>query len=302
MEENVIIKGVGKYDECVKEVYPLLNSTIPCTSDSCLFNNIYSPYTTFDDDKFVAIGKYWDVVNVYHQAGLYDYDDFLKSSRDFCQTEWSLHLNDYNEGKYPDLRKPYDLALNCFRSAYIDNIIHQGYKIPKEDNEAIPFTTIAYINGTEASWALGALINQISNTIGDFDPNSTSATTAAAISNNFISTTYSLSISSIAIIAVAGFVLYRQRKNAPPETYPEEVPLNEIRTDEDTNIYGNGSSYSPRHEPGLMNETETLSTTSQFEEEMNDIENILGGGVVEEDNETTNTKNIENNENQLLSL
>ncbi|OUM66184.1 hypothetical protein PIROE2DRAFT_24736, partial [Piromyces sp. E2] len=173
IEDNFTIVGTGKYDECVAEVYPLLNSTVPCTHDSCLFNNIYSPYTDFDDEKFVAIGKYWDIVNVYHQAGLYEYNDFIKSSKEFCQTDWSIHLNDYNTGKYPDLRRPYDLAMNCFRSAYLDNIIHKGYKIPKEDNKAIPFTTIAYINGTEASWALGALINQISGTIGSYDPNAT---------------------------------------------------------------------------------------------------------------------------------
>jgi len=287
MEENIIIKGVGKYDECVKDVFPLLNSTIQCTSDSCLFNNIYSPYTAFDDDKFVAIGKYWDVVNVYHQAGLYDYDNFLKSSREFCQTEWSVHLNDYNEGKYPDLRKPYDLALNCFRSAYIENIIHKGYKIPKEDNEAIPFTTIAYINGTEASWALGALIKQISGTISEFDPNSSSST-AASISSNFISTSYSLSASALALIAVAGIALYRQRKNMPHEAQPEEVPLNEIYTQDPNSSIDNMETYI--NNDGIYNENETISTNSHFEEEMNDIEGILGD-VIED-----------NNENQLLSI
>jgi len=292
IEENVIIKGVGKYDECVKEVYPLLNSTIPCTSDSCLFNNIYSPYTTFNDDKFVAIGKYWDVVNVYHQAGLYDYDNFLNSSREFCQTEWSHHLNDYNEGKYPDLRKPYDLALNCFRSAYIDNIIHQGYKIPKEDNEAIPFTTICYINGTEASWALGALINKISDTIADFDPNSTTPTSAASISSNFISTSYSLSLSGLAIVAIAGVALYRQRKNSSHEAYPEEVPLNEIRTQDGNNMDDTELSSSLQHEAGVMNGDETISMTSNFEEEMNAIEDII---------ENTDA-NSENDENQLLTF
>jgi len=288
IEENVIIKGVGKYDECVKDVFPLLNSTIQCTSDSCLFNNIYSPYTAFDDDKFVAIGKYWDVVNVYHQAGLYDYDNFLKSSREFCKTDWSIHFNDFNEGKYPDLIRPYDLALNCFRSAYIENIIHKGYKIPKEDNEAIPFTTIAYINGTEASWALGALIKQISGTISEFDPNSSSST-AASISSNFISTSHNLSISSLAIIAVAGIALYRQRKMAPlHETQPEEVPLNEIRTQDPNSSIDNMETYI--NNDGMYNETETLSTNSQFEEEMNDIEGILGD-VMEE-----------NDENQLLPI
>jgi len=236
IEKNVIIKGVGHYDECAKNIFPLLNSTVPCTSDSCLFNNIYSPYTTFDDEKFLAIGKYWDVVNVYNQAGLYDYNNFLNSSREFCKTEWSLHLNDYNKGKYPALRKPYDLALNCFRSAYIENILHKGYKIPKEDNEAIPFNTICYVNGTEASWALGALIEQISDKIGSHNSFGIKKASPAAISSNFISTSFNLSISAVAIIAVAGVVLYRQKKNAPHEIIPEEVPLNDIRVDDNQDL------------------------------------------------------------------
>jgi len=289
IENNYVIVGTGQYDECVKDVYPLLNSTVPCSSDSCLFNNIYSPYTEFSDEKFVAIGKYWDVVNVYHQAGLYDYDDFTKSAKEFCQTDWSIHLNDYNNGKYPDLRRPYDLALNCFRSAYLENIIHQGYKIPKEDNEAIPFTTIAYINGTEASWALGALINQISGTIGSYDPNATSAATSKSIATNFINNSHTLSVSAISIIAVAAVILYRQRKNGSSnyEDNLEEVPLNDIRaTDEPTD--------SLYDQVDLDQELEGLSVPSQYSTEINE------GGEMNDDDEINIA--IDNDTEQLLSL
>ncbi|ORX86954.1 nucleoside phosphatase GDA1/CD39 [Anaeromyces robustus] len=295
IENNVIIKGSGKYDECVKSVYPLLNSTLPCTSDSCLFNNIYSPYTTFNDEKFVAIGKYWDVVNVYHQAGLYDYEDFQKSAREFCKTDWPLHLNDYNQGKYPDLRKPYDLALNCFRSAYIENIIHQGYKIPKEDNKAIPFTTIAYINGTEASWALGALIQRISNTIGEFDPNATAATTAASISANFINTCYYLSLYAVIIISLAGVILYRQRKTTPYEINQEEVPLNEIQTHRNGDVDVDIDIDEDDIDIDELNELDIDIDNIDDEElgiEVEDIDEALGN----------NTTNQEEDETELLQL
>jgi len=292
IENNVIIKGSGKYDECVELVYPLLNSTIPCTSDSCLFNNIYSPYTTFDDEKFVAIGKYWDVVNVYHQAGLYDYDDFQKSAKEFCKTDWPIHLNDYNQGKYPDLRKPYDLALNCFRSAYIENIIHQGYKIPKKDNKAIPFTTIAYINGTEASWALGALIQRISKTIGDFDPNATAVTTAASISSNFISTCHHLSLCAIFIIGLAGIILHRQRVNSPNEINQEEVPLNEIRTHHSINDDIDIDIDEENIDTDELNELDIDIDDIDDEELDIEIDEVLG-------NDTTNQ---EKNEAELVQL
>jgi len=301
IENNVIIKGTGKYDECVKDVYPLLNSTVPCTSDSCLFNNIYSPYTDFDDDKFVAIGKYWDVTNVYHQAGLYDYDDFLKSSRDFCQTDWSHHLEDYNAGKYPALRRPYDLALNCFRSAYLENIIHNGYKIPKEDNEAIPFTTIAYINGTEASWALGALIQQISGTIGDYDPNATAAVSAATISSNFISNSHNLSICALAIIAAAGIILCRQKKENPDdyERTMEAVPLNGISTHEIDNtpesIYD--------QEIDVDQELEGISLPSQYETEDDGDDEAMDTNITINDNVNEYEIDKSNNDtDQLLSI
>ncbi|ORX52899.1 nucleoside phosphatase GDA1/CD39 [Piromyces finnis] len=295
IEENVIIKGTGQYDECVKDVYPLLNSTIPCTSDSCLFNNIYSPYTDFNDGKFVAIGKYWDVTNVYHQAGLYDYDDFQKSSIDFCKTDWSVHLNDYNTGKYPDLRRPYDLALNCFRSAYLENIIHQGYKIPKEDNEAIPLTTIAYINGTEASWALGALINQISGTIGSYDPNATSAVNSKSIAANFISTSHNLSISAVSIIAVAAVILFRQRKNNSNKYKDslEEVPLTNIHTE---NIDDQTDSVLD-----IDQELEGLSVPSQYDTEILEDDDNIDIAI---DNAITDHENDKSNRDteQLLSL
>ncbi|KAG4103555.1 nucleoside phosphatase GDA1/CD39 [Neocallimastix lanati (nom. inval.)] len=170
IEKNVIIKGTGNYDQCTKDIFPLLNSTQPCSSDSCLFNNIYSPYTEFNDEKFIAIGKFFDVVDSYKLDNLYDNKNFTEASTNLCRKEWPTLLASYQEGQYPNLAKPYDMALNCFRSAYIDNVFHQGYKIPKENNTEIPLEVVQYINGVETSWALGALISKLSQAISGEDP------------------------------------------------------------------------------------------------------------------------------------
>lgn len=153
------IKGIGDYEMCVKEQYPLLMKNLQCEDDPCLFNGVHLPTINYEHDKFVGISEYWYTINdIFNLGGEYNYAEFSKQLKLFCEDNWSEILNNYNKNQYNGIKLEF-LKNSCFKGVWVYNILHEGFSLPKTaiDND-FHFKSVSQINDIELSWTLGKIL------------------------------------------------------------------------------------------------------------------------------------------------
>jgi len=129
---RIDIKGTGDFEQCLTDLYPLLNKTVPCEKEPCLFNGVHSPVTDFSNMPFFGISEYWYTSHdVHKQGGVYNYDKFYSAAKELCKTNWLNLDKNYKNGNYPLIYDEYLLFLSCFRSAWIMTVLHEGIGISK---------------------------------------------------------------------------------------------------------------------------------------------------------------------------
>lgn len=179
------VRGTGKYETCLKSIYPLLLKNLPCDSYPCLFNGVHGPKLDFEKDKFVGISEYWYTANdVFRSGGEYDYHGFNARVKEYCESEWSDIVLNAERGKYSGLDPDKFLKNACFKASWVLNILHEGFELPRlavdvpETTAAdtqiesvhVPFKSANSIKGEELSWTLGKMLLYASSQIEANDP------------------------------------------------------------------------------------------------------------------------------------
>ncbi|KAL6604903.1 nucleoside phosphatase family-domain-containing protein [Neocallimastix sp. 'constans'] len=132
---SIDIKGTGNLDQCLTNIYPLLNKTEPCRKEPCLFNGVHSPVTDFSKMPFYGISEYWYTSHdVHNQGGVYNYNKFYNAAKELCKTNWNTLDINYKNGNYPSIYNEYLLFLSCFRSSWVMTVLHEGIGISKNPN------------------------------------------------------------------------------------------------------------------------------------------------------------------------
>lgn len=171
------ISGSGDLDLCLKKMYPLLNKTLPCSDTPCLFNGVHAPIKDFLKHRFLGISEYWYTLqDMFKLGGVYSYEKLSTATKEYCKSEWSELTV-----KFKDVLSEEGierLELQCFKSAWIMNILHYGFGIPfsiSGDDEGgdfssatiptSPFRSINEVGEFSVSWTLGAILFHVSETI-----------------------------------------------------------------------------------------------------------------------------------------
>ncbi|ODV96069.1 hypothetical protein PACTADRAFT_41245, partial [Pachysolen tannophilus NRRL Y-2460] len=193
------IKGLGDYEVCLKDIYPLLLKHLPCDDNPCLFNGVHAPQIDFKEDKFVGVSEYWYTANdVFNMGGEYNFLKFNEKVKEFCSEEWATISSNFEAGKYGENMKLEYLKDSCFKASWVINILHEGFGLPRigidtsylsedqlkslnsENNELeqaknlqhIPsFQSVNLVEGAELSWTLGKMLLYVSNQIPSKDNN-----------------------------------------------------------------------------------------------------------------------------------
>lgn len=172
-DKQYLIKGTGKYEVCLREVYPLLMKHMPCTEEPCLFNGMHAPAMNFEKDKFVGVSEYWYTANdIFHSGGEYNFHSFNDKVREYCESSWEKITANSKNGEYLNLAEPFLLDA-CFKASWVINVLHEGFGLPRlglevdpaNDKETsdmkelqkvhVPFKSADSIGGEELSWTLG---------------------------------------------------------------------------------------------------------------------------------------------------
>ncbi|CAO3645165.1 unnamed protein product [Cunninghamella blakesleeana] len=197
------LKGTGQFNQCLDLTLPLLNKDAACPTQPCLFDGIHTPKIDWSIHHFVGISEYWysshDVLDL---GGVYDFVEYEKKATEFCSKDWDLEVKEHSDWSPVEIQR---YQLQCFKSAWIVNVLHSGIEVPRliDDNgndhhdasqltttinsdgtttmiekwkeqsiESVedknwnpPFQSIDTINDIQVSWTLGAMLLHVANQI-----------------------------------------------------------------------------------------------------------------------------------------
>ncbi|KAH9813721.1 nucleoside phosphatase family-domain-containing protein [Melampsora americana] len=126
-------EGTGDFKSCIKNLSPLLNKDAPCAEAPCLFDGKHVPPIDFSVNHFIGISEYWySTQEVWSLGGVYDFVEFEKHAIDYCKRDWDEIVRDHKSGtRWPTTVEISRLQSQCFKAAWIINILHEGIGIPR---------------------------------------------------------------------------------------------------------------------------------------------------------------------------
>eukprot|EP01029_Cantina_marsupialis_P001946 TRINITY_DN1176_c0_g1_i1.p1 TRINITY_DN1176_c0_g1~~TRINITY_DN1176_c0_g1_i1.p1 ORF type:complete len:553 (+),score=120.39 TRINITY_DN1176_c0_g1_i1:117-1661(+) len=161
---TVIFSGNGNFEECKKRIMPLLDLDAKCTYNHCYMHGVRQPKIAYEKLRMFGLSEYWyttrDVLTITNNP--YNKEEFEKAAADYCATNYQVILKKKEEGKFP-FASDKRLSSQCFKSAWLSVITHDGLEIP-DNYDALDI--VDNIDSIPADWTLGAML--VKNADSDF--------------------------------------------------------------------------------------------------------------------------------------
>ncbi|KAF9053130.1 nucleoside phosphatase family-domain-containing protein [Panaeolus papilionaceus] len=146
--------GTGSFSQCMKQTEPLLNKEKPCPDSNCLMNGVHVPPIDFSVSHFIGISEYWySSEHIFGLGGAYDFVQYERAAEQFCSRDWQGIIKQHEESRNrhqlggdgevikdgqvvaagqwgPKVEIP-RLQMQCFKAAWIANVLHEGIKLPR---------------------------------------------------------------------------------------------------------------------------------------------------------------------------
>lgn len=146
--------GTGSFEQCMRDTAPLLNKDTPCPDTSCLMNGIYVPPINFSVSHFIGVSEYWySSEHIFGLGGAYDFVQYERAATDYCARHWDDLLYQHKEmkllhhlggdgevveggkvvqaGKWDPKVELSRLEMQCFKAAWVVNVLHEGLGLPR---------------------------------------------------------------------------------------------------------------------------------------------------------------------------
>ncbi len=144
--------GTGSFEQCMRNTSSLLNKHTPCPDTPCLMNGVYVPPIDFSVSHFIGVSEYWySSEHVFGLGGAYDYVQYERAAAAFCSRNWSDIVAEHDAsrqrpsgdgeveqngkivevGQWGDQVEIPRLQMQCFKAAWIANVLHEGIGMPR---------------------------------------------------------------------------------------------------------------------------------------------------------------------------
>ncbi|KAJ3069155.1 Golgi apyrase [Podochytrium sp. JEL0797] len=183
--------GTGSLQKCLSGLHPHLRKNLPCEKQGpCLFDGVSAPIKDFKKHRFIGVSEYYytptSVPGAVTHGGAYHFSEFAKNAEKVCQgpydpnTLHTIYHRTHGVIVEPDSIEENRLQLQCFKAAWVLEVLHDGFGIPREDvlnttttssrhsllgAEKSPFESVNELNGFKISWTLGAMLLHVSSLI-----------------------------------------------------------------------------------------------------------------------------------------
>lgn len=201
--------GTGSFTQCLQKTAPLLNKEAPCAEEPCLFNGVHVPLINFSSSHFIGISEYWySSEHVFGLGGPYDFVQYERAATAFCERDWDGIVEQHElskqrgllggdgevlqdgevikTGVWGDRVELSRLQMQCFKAAWVANILHEGIGIPRivdpggntsTRGEQVAqqaerkglgrpmFQSMDSVGGVAISWTLGKMVLEASKAV-----------------------------------------------------------------------------------------------------------------------------------------
>jgi golgi apyrase len=146
--------GTGSFEQCLKHTASLLNKSAPCPDTPCLFNGVHVPPIDFSLSHFIGVSEYWySSEHVFGLGGAYDVVQYERAASEFCSRSWGDLVREHDlsraaghiggdgeveddgrvvgTGKWGRDIELARLEMQCFKAAWIVNVLHEGIGLPR---------------------------------------------------------------------------------------------------------------------------------------------------------------------------
>ncbi|KAJ3998692.1 nucleoside-diphosphatase [Lentinula boryana] len=155
IRETHHMKGTGSFEQCMKKTSTLLNKSAPCPDVPCLMNGVHVPPIDFSVSHFIGVSEYWfSSEHVFGLGGPYNFVQYERAASNFCSRDWSDIMHEHEEsvklhpldgdgevqgkngevvavGKWGPQLEISRLQMQCFKAAWIANVLHEGIGLPR---------------------------------------------------------------------------------------------------------------------------------------------------------------------------
>ncbi|KAF9479265.1 hypothetical protein BDN70DRAFT_698171 [Pholiota conissans] len=154
LQETHRMIGTGSFEQCMKKTASLLNTTAPCPDTPCLMNGVHVPPIDFSVSHFIGVSEYWySSEHIFGLGGAYDFVQYERAASEFCSRDWEGIMEEHEQSRMrhrlggdgevvqdgtvvaagrwgPQVELP-RLQMQCFKAAWIANVLHEGIKMPR---------------------------------------------------------------------------------------------------------------------------------------------------------------------------
>ncbi|KAJ6622863.1 nucleoside phosphatase family-domain-containing protein [Mycena sp. CBHHK59/15] len=201
--------GTGSFEQCMKKTAPLLNKTAPCPDTPCLMNGVHVPAIDFSVSHFIGVSEYWySSEHVFGLGGPYDFVQYERAASKFCSRQWSGIVTEHEKsrqqhrpsgdgevekdgkiieiGNWSEKVELSRLEMQCFKAAWVANVLHEGIGMPRivdpggnnttdgdkvaqqAENKGLgrpTFQSVDTVGDIAISWTLGKMVLEASKEV-----------------------------------------------------------------------------------------------------------------------------------------
>ncbi|TRM59203.1 nucleoside phosphatase family-domain-containing protein [Schizophyllum amplum] len=185
------LRGTGSFEQCMRQSSTLLNKDAPCSTSPCPMNGVHVPPIDFSVSHFIGVSEYWySSDHVFGLGGAYDFVQYERAASDFCARDWQGIVDDHVKsrqqnrpagdgevmengevvavGKWGENVEISRLEMQCFKAAWIVNVLHDGLGMPRiVDPDGNKTTEGKKVEAQAAIKGLGRPTFQSVDTVGD---------------------------------------------------------------------------------------------------------------------------------------
>ncbi|XP_053214502.1 ectonucleoside triphosphate diphosphohydrolase 7-like isoform X2 [Panonychus citri] len=161
---NLSLIGTGDFEHCEANLRNLMtpkyevNSVCRDKNTTCPLKQLTETRVDFTDTEFFGFSEFWySMEDVLKIGGKYNYFNFKKAASEYCSTDYVTLKDRFTKNLYPNA-DPSRLADQCFKTAWISTLLHNGFRMPKTFKN---FQSALSIKNNQVQWTLGALLYRI---------------------------------------------------------------------------------------------------------------------------------------------
>lgn len=152
-DQDFHILGKGDWDSCRQLLEPLLSKS---NDSQAYLNGVYQAAIDFSNSEFYGFSEfYYCTEDVLRMGGIYDNKKFSKAAKDYCSMPWKMLTERFNNGLYSAHADQHRLKYQCFKSAWMHKVLHDGFHFPADYPN---LKTAQLVYDKEVQWTLGAML------------------------------------------------------------------------------------------------------------------------------------------------